>query len=174
MRGMGPDPETRAARVTPRAALCRAAGRRCARRFPESAFFLVRAEQLRAAELTSEISAHVRVEHASRRQSSRRTERDSAVKSEHSYPHLTGGPHRPRRTRADEMRGTRQPRFCPPFLVGISGFTPPYAESRLPDHRTLLLRARVLGGYDVQHLGTARGDDPDPITTRPSVSAPMG
>ena len=22
--------------------------------------------------------------------------------------------------RADEMRGTRQPRFCPPFLVGIS------------------------------------------------------
>ena len=88
---MGPDPETRAARVTPRAALCRAAGRRCARRFPEC-FFLVRAERVRAAELTSEDSAHVRVEHVRRRQSSRRTERDSAVKSEHSYPHLTDGP----------------------------------------------------------------------------------
>ena len=114
---MGPDPETRAERVTPRAALCRAAVRltiSCER------FFLVRADAPRAAELTSEDSAHVRVEHASRRQSSRRTECDSAVKSEHSYPHLTGGSHRPGRTRADEMRGVRQPRFCPPDLVGIS------------------------------------------------------
>ena len=79
---MDTDPETRAERVTPRAALCRAAGRRCARRFPER-FSLVRAEQPRAnpraAELTSEDSAHVRVEHASRRQSSRRTERDTVV-----------------------------------------------------------------------------------------------
>jgi len=76
---MGQDPETRAERVTPRAALCRAAGRRCARRIPGALFPRHRAEQPRAAELTSEISAHVRVEHASRRQSSRRTERDGAV-----------------------------------------------------------------------------------------------
>jgi len=74
---MGPDPEPRAERVTPRAALCRAAGG--GGPTISSALFLVRAEQPRAAELTSEDSAHVRVEHASRRQSSRRTERDSAV-----------------------------------------------------------------------------------------------
>ena len=33
---------------------------------------------------------------------------------------MTGGSHRPGRMFAGAMRGTRKPRFCPPFLVGIS------------------------------------------------------